>query len=68
MRILYLTNSNVPSTAANSVQVMKMCQALARAGHEVELSCRAGLVDAEPFEYYGIEPIFRLTRSPHVAA
>jgi glycosyltransferase involved in cell wall biosynthesis len=37
MRILYLSLSYVPSRRASSVQVMRMCAALAAAGHEVTL-------------------------------
>ena len=37
MKISYLSQSSLPSTAANSVHVMKMCQAMTRAGHEVTL-------------------------------
>ena len=40
MRILYFSSSPVPSQAANSVQVVKMCAAFVRAGHEVRLFCR----------------------------
>ena len=37
MRIVYISNSTIPSKAANSVHVMKMCQAFADNGHEVVL-------------------------------
>ncbi len=37
MRILYLSLSYVPSRRASSVQVMRMCAALAKAGHQVTL-------------------------------
>ncbi|TVR35936.1 MAG: glycosyltransferase [Spirochaetaceae bacterium] len=40
MKILYLSSSTVPSRAANSVQVVKMCDAMVRAGHTVRLFCR----------------------------
>ena len=38
MRIFCISASKVPSTTANSIQVMKACQALAQLGHEVRLS------------------------------
>ena len=41
MNILYLSSSTVPSRAANSVQVVKMCDAMVRAGHAVRLFCRS---------------------------
>lgn len=37
MRIVYFAATSIPSPAANSVQVMKMCSALAGLGHEVHL-------------------------------
>ena len=37
MKIACISTSRVPSDTANSIQVMKACQGLARAGHEVVL-------------------------------
>jgi len=37
MKLAYLSNATIPSRSANSVQIMKMCEAFARAGHRVEL-------------------------------
>jgi glycosyltransferase involved in cell wall biosynthesis len=37
MRIVFASASQVPSDAANSIQVMKVCQAFAQLGHEVTL-------------------------------
>ena len=37
MKILYISNSIIPSKKANSIHVMKMCQAFADNGHEVIL-------------------------------
>ncbi len=37
MRIAYLSSATVPSASANSLQVMKMCQAFAQEGHVVHL-------------------------------
>ena len=37
MKILYISNSIIPSRTANSIHVMKMCQAFADNGHEVVL-------------------------------
>ena len=39
-KIIYLSGSVFPSTAANSVHVMKMCQALAKCAGKVELVAR----------------------------
>ena len=63
MRILYLSASYIPSQRASSVQVMKMCHALAAAGHEVTLLAK----DAPPtahglddYAFYGVAENFRL--------
>lgn len=37
MRIAAITNSRIPSTTANSLQAVKVCDALVQAGHEVRL-------------------------------
>jgi glycosyltransferase involved in cell wall biosynthesis len=37
MRIFCISASQIPSTTANSIQVMKACQALAQLGHQVRL-------------------------------
>ena len=37
LKIVYISNSIIPSRAANSIHVMKMCQAYASNGHEVTL-------------------------------
>ena len=37
MKIAYLSSATIPSTSANSLQVMKMCQAFSQEGHEVHL-------------------------------
>ena len=66
MKILYLSAATIPSRTANSVHVMKMCQAFARNGHRVLLlvpdreQTEAGVDD--PFGFYGVEPGFELER------
>ncbi|MDP3450772.1 MAG: glycosyltransferase, partial [Anaerolineaceae bacterium] len=37
MKIAYIATSNIPSSTANSIQVMKVCQALTQLGHEAHL-------------------------------
>lgn len=69
MRILYVSSSTVPSRAANSVHVMKMCQALSELGHEARLltldrsNSLAGEV-ADVFEHYGVSRSFEMKRLP----
>lgn len=72
MRIVYIAASPVPSHAANSVHVMKMCQALTRAGHAVTLIApeynRAE--DRKPeddlYGRYGISDPFPVLRTPRL--
>lgn len=66
MKIVYLSNSAVPSRTANSVHVMKMCQALAKMGHEVILLTQDNeLVDQDCnniYKFYEVDPIFQIER------
>ncbi len=69
MRILYLSSSYLPARGADSVHVMKMCAALARAGHTVELVAKRQTVDdtllnGSIHSFYGVEENFALTRLP----
>ena len=55
MRIHYLSSSVIASDSANSVHVMKMCQAFAAVGHDVTLHAVMGAGDSEDvFHYYGV--------------
>ena len=54
MRIAYLATSRVPSTEANAVHVMRMANALAALGHDVQLIAREGEQTlGPPHDYYG---------------
>jgi glycosyltransferase involved in cell wall biosynthesis len=65
MKILYAAGSVIASESANSVHVMRMCEALAQAGHSVTLLAKAGQrSDAEVWAHYGVEPCFELARVP----
>ena len=63
MKICYIANARIPSRQAHGVQIMKMCEAFARHGHEVTLvvSNRRTLTD-DPFVYYGIKSNFTLKK------
>ena len=37
MRVAVITNSRIPSLTANSIQAMKVCQALTQLGHEIRV-------------------------------
>lgn len=68
MRIVYFANASVPSRSANSIHILKMCEALAACGHRVRLIVPdqglRDLGDPEPFAFYGVAPVFRLTKTP----
>ncbi len=61
MKILYCAGSTLPSDSANSIHVMRMCEALAAHGHDVTLLAKHGGVE-DPFEFYGIPPSFTIER------
>ncbi|MFA4971005.1 MAG: glycosyltransferase family 4 protein [bacterium] len=63
MKIIYLSSSIVPSQSANSIQVMRMCAALARADNEVTLVARRRRQcgeDVDLFSYYGVDHNFKV--------
>ena len=71
MRIAIITNSRIPSLTANSIQAMKVCQALAQLGHEIRLfapreadSCGWDALAA----HYGLSTPFEITWLPSVRA
>lgn len=68
MKIIYLTPGAIPSRAANGVQVMRMCNAFAQNGHQVELWTperpeREASVD-DVHGYYGVPPTFSIRPLP----
>lgn len=68
MRIGYISAAALPSRRANSVQVMKMCQALAHQGHRVTLYAPEKVERSEPvaslWRHYGVEPVFQVKWLP----
>lgn len=62
LKIVYLSRSMLPSKTANSVHVMKMCQALAINGHDVTLvACGFPKYSKEYiFDYYGVSNNFEI--------
>lgn len=63
MNILYISHSKIPSHFANSVHVMKMCQAFGKNGHKVVLLAKNGEFDAgNDYDYYGVERNFELRK------
>ena len=62
---MYLARRPIPSVNANSVQIVKMCEAFSKLGHDVTLVCHQG--DDEPrsmFARYGVASSFRVETFP----
>jgi len=69
MKIVYIGSSTIPSRTANSIHVMKMCQAFAQNGHEVILIVPDNRANCEPdvedvFDFYGVERCFEIVYLP----
>lgn len=64
MKILYISSSKLPSRQANGVHVMKMCQALARQGHQVIMLARRGekKIKEDIWGYYGVKRCFEIEK------
>jgi glycosyltransferase involved in cell wall biosynthesis len=66
MKIVYIATSTIPSRSANSIHVMKMCQAFANNGHKVTLVAKIGQETeqhtGDHYSLYGVEKIFVLKR------
>ena len=67
MKLVYLAQSEVPSQTANSVHVMKMCDAFAAQGVETSLwlpGWRSEVDTAQAYEFYGVQRRFQLRWLP----
>lgn len=67
MKIVYLSTSTIPSRTANSIHVMKMCQAFAKNGNEVILIARNKKREMEAkgtdiYAFYGVENCFEIIK------
>ena len=62
MKILYLSASDIPSRTANSIQVMRMCEAFAANGHDTTLIGRQFTPTStqDVYNYYGVGKNFEL--------
>jgi glycosyltransferase involved in cell wall biosynthesis len=69
MKLAYLSAAKIPSREANSIHVMKMCEAFAQLGHSVTLLAPEITAGIEPqvsdvFAFYGVRPDFELRKVP----
>ncbi|MEO0536515.1 MAG: glycosyltransferase [Cyanobacteria bacterium P01_A01_bin.123] len=72
MKLAYIAQSTVPSRSADSIHVMKMCQAFHGNGHDVHLLLPNKYCDREievknSFDYYNVEPCFTISYFPWLA-
>lgn len=65
-KLFYIANVRLPTEKAHGMQIMKSCEALARAGLHVELAVprRKNPMEADPFLYYSVERNFIITSLP----
>lgn len=63
MKIAYVAPSTIPSETANSVQVMKVCQALTQLGNQVHLLVPAGKPSSfsDLQHHYGVNAEFQIS-------
>ncbi len=68
MKIAYITSSRIPSYTANSIQVMKVCDALAQLGHAVCLWSIGSAVSSwlDLSKHYGLTNQFAVRWLPSV--
>jgi glycosyltransferase involved in cell wall biosynthesis len=68
MRIVCVSSSKIPSDSANSIQVMKVCQAFTQLGHEVILLVPGtqpdNLLPTVLQTYYGLHTLFNIEWLP----
>ncbi|TFH34875.1 MAG: glycosyltransferase [Anaerolineales bacterium] len=67
MRIAVLSASRIPSRTANSIQVMKVCQAFMELGHDVHLwvpGPAPETAERELLEWYGLRRVIPITWLP----
>lgn len=64
MRVVYVGSPPLFSRGASAIQVMNMCYAMAKLGINVELVLPSYNNKTDIFEYYGVEPNFKLTTLP----
>ncbi len=66
MKIIYISNSRIPTEKANGFQIMKMCEAFSNAGIEIELWLpkRLNQIKENTFSYYNIKETFSIKKIP----
>ncbi len=64
MKLTYIANIRLPTEKAHGIQIMKMCEAFASEGLEVELfvSNRKTSILDDSYSYYGVKKNFNIRR------
>ena len=64
MKMVYLANIRMPTDMAHGVQIMRMCEAFALAGLDVELIVprRFNQIKTDPFAYYNVKKNFKIKK------
>ena len=66
MKLIYISNTPIPSRLASSVHIMKMCQAFAKNGHQVVLLVpdrpAAQEPDTDVYGFYGVDECFQIEK------
>ncbi len=64
MNIAYITNIRIPTEKAHGIQVMKMCEAFASVGQNIELIVpqRINSIKTSAFDFYKVAVNFRITK------
>ena len=69
MKIAYISASGIPSRSANSIHVMKMCQAMAQEGHDPTLyALHVDSAEMTFWHHYGIKTTFPINRHKRITA
>jgi hypothetical protein len=63
MKIHYLATANIPSKSANSLQIVKVCEAMSKLGHDVSLFVPNLItLDTSITKYYGLNSKFKVIK------
>ena len=73
MKISYISNVEIPSATANSIQIMKMCSAFRAGGNEVVLYaprsiCLWGRKQQDIIKQYGLRRSFKIVKIPFLGS
>ncbi len=64
MKFYYIVNARIPTEKAHGVQIMKMCEAFAKNGLDVELVVpnRINYLEDDPFDFYNVKRSFKIDK------